>query len=280
MLKRSAFDCGCSGISEPRRTALQIMSSLASRTSLRGQCKAVIYIILAAGFHVPSVSAETWRGLVVEPEQRCSHYRSSDYSYPPSVEPRIVAELGKIYSPYTGQCFSSIRQTDIEHIVARSEAHDSGLCRADAAARKKFSSDLLNLTLASPALNRQQKRAHDASGWMPALNRCWFAHRVLQVRLKYGLSIDRREAEVLEQILSTCTTTEIETSDCSALSDLPASRPASSPEGAEALRLWDDNRNGRITCREARLHGIAPVPRGHAAYPFMHDGDGDGVVCE
>ena len=42
----------------------------------------------------------------------------------------------------------------------------------------------------------------------------------------------------------------------------------------------DDNRNGRITCKEVRRHGIAPVPRGHAAYPFMRDGDGDGVVCE
>ena len=43
---------------------------------------------------------------------------------------------------------------------------------------------------------------------------------------------------------------------------------------------YDDNRNGRITCAEARNHGIAPVPRGHPAYPYMNDGDGDGVVCE
>lgn len=236
--------------------------------------------VLAVCFCAGSVSAETWRGLVVEPEHRCSYYRSSDYSYPPSVEPRIVAELGKIYSPYTGQCFGSIRETDIEHIVARSEAHDSGLCRANIAARKKFSSDLLNLTLADPKLNRHQKRAYDAAEWMPKINRCWFANRVLQVRLKYGLSIDRREAEALERILSACTTSEIEKSDCLATSDLPDSRPASPPEGVEALRLWDDNRNGRITCREARRHGIAPVPRGHPAYPFMHDGDGDGVVCE
>ena len=33
-----------------------------------------------------------------------------------------------------------------------------------------------------------------------------------------------------------------------------------------------------ITCAEARRHGIAPVSRGHPAYPFMRDGDG--VVCE
>ena len=49
---------------------------------------------------------------------------------------------------------------------------------------------------------------------------------------------------------------------------------------ADALRRWDTNGNGRITCKEARAHGIAPVPRGHPAYRFMHDGDGDGLVCE
>ena len=56
--------------------------------------------------------------------------------------------------------------------------------------------------------------------------------------------------------------------------------PASSGETVDALRLYDDNRNGRITCSEARRHGIAPVPRSHPAYRFMRDGDGDGIVCE
>ena len=43
---------------------------------------------------------------------------------------------------------------------------------------------------------------------------------------------------------------------------------------------WDDNGNGRISCAEAVAHGIAPVARDHPAYPFMRDGDGDGMVCE
>ena len=51
--------------------------------------------------------------------------------------------------------------------------------------------------------------------------------------------------------------------------------------GAAAGRIpWDDNGNGRVTCAEARRHGIAPVPRSHPAYAYMRDGDGDGVVCE
>jgi hypothetical protein len=103
------------------------------------------------------VSGETWRGLVVAPEHRCSTYRAGDYSYPQSVEQSIVAEIGKVYGPYTVCCFTSTRETDIEHIVARSEAHDSGLSASDAETRRSFARDLLDLTLAGPQLNRYRK---------------------------------------------------------------------------------------------------------------------------
>ncbi len=231
-----------------------------------------------------AVAGETWRGLTVAPEHRCSPYNQVDYRYPQSVEPQIVAELGKIYGPYTGRCFGSIRQTDIEHIVARSEAHDSGLCAADPATRRRFAADLLNLTLSAPELNRHAKRDHDASEWLPPMNRCWFAHRIVEVRRKYGLTVDRREADALESVLSSCSSTELVVHDCGADApasvDLPASSSVAPSGEIDAPRLWDDNRNGRITCAEARRHGIAPVPRGHPAYPLMRDGDGDGVVCE
>ena len=230
---------------------------------------------LAAG---PAAAAETWRGLVVAPEARCSPYeRKRDYAYPQSVERDIVRRLGRIYSPYTNRCFGSTRETDIEHIVAAAEAHDSGLCRASAATRRRFARDLDNLTLASPRVNRRLKKAKDAAEWLPDRNRCWFADRVLQVRRKYGLTIDRREAEALEQVLAGCASVVLETAACETAA--PAAVPAAEAD-RPALRAYDDNRNGRISCREARRHGIAPVRRGHPAYVHMRDGDGDGVVCE
>ena len=123
-----------------------------------------------------AAAAETWRGLEVAPEHRCSPYdKAADYPYPQSVERDIVRELGTVYGPYTGTCFGSTRDTDIEHIVATSEAHDSGLCAADRATRKRFAQDLQNLTLASPRVNRQQKSGKDADEWLPDRNRCWFA---------------------------------------------------------------------------------------------------------
>ena len=161
-----------------------------------------------------SVAEDTWRGLVVAPENRCSAYDSNDYRYAQSLEARIVSRLGDIYSPYTGRCFDDARQTDIEHIVARSEAHDSGLCAADVATRRRFAADLANLTLASPEVNRYQKGAKDASAWLPARNRCWFASRIVDVRRKYGLTIDEREVDALEPLLATCQSTELTAPDC------------------------------------------------------------------
>ena len=59
-----------------------------------------------------------------------------------------------------------------------------------------------------------------------------------------------------------------------------SSRDSGSVAAGDPLDLYDDNGNGRITCAEARAHGIAPVHRSHPAYPYMRDGDNDGVVCE
>ena len=114
-----------------------------------------------------------------------------------------------MWSPYDGTDFESLRESDIEHIVAVSEAHDSGLCAASRNLRSMFASDLDNLTLATPALNRNQKGAKDAAEWLPQQNRCWFAARIVAVRQEYKLTIDRREAAALEAILKDCTEEDV-----------------------------------------------------------------------
>ena len=229
--------------------------------------------------------AETWHGLVIAPEHRCAPYDRDDYPYSQSVEADIVATMGgRVYGPYTGRHYSTTRQTDIEHIVAVSEAHDSGLCAADRTVRRRFASDLLNLTLAAPEVNRcgsGGKCAFDFAEWLPPTNRCWYAARIVAVKRAYALTVDRREAAALERVLSGCESTEmIVTASLASEPTRTASDTPRTVSASDVLALYDDNRNGRITCAEARRHGIAPVPRGHPAYPFMRDGDGDGVVCE
>ena len=161
-----------------------------------------------------SSSTTAWRGIVIADEHRCSPYTPEDYSYSQSVEDDIIARLGGIYSPYTAECFGGKTLTDIEHMVARSEAHDSGLCAADDGIRSSFGSDLDNLTLASPSVNRYQKGAKDAADWLPTNNRCWFAATIVKVRLKYGLTIDSLEAAALEEVLTSCTSLELERPVC------------------------------------------------------------------
>ena len=73
--------------------------------------------------------------------------------------------------------FHSLQETDIEHIVARSEAHDGGLCRADRETRRN---------------------------WMPERNRCWFARQVVKVKRKYELTVDWREMQAPEGVLGGC----------------------------------------------------------------------------
>ncbi len=70
--------------------------------------------------------------------ERAWYNKKRDYLYPQSIEHKIVQDLGLIYGPYSGTCFNSIRQTDIEHMIATSEAHDSGLCARDRATRARF----------------------------------------------------------------------------------------------------------------------------------------------
>ena len=239
-----------------------------------------------AALEAALASADWLAGIPIRDEDRCTPYESDDYRYPQALEAQIMAEMdGVFYSPYTGETFEWADEVDIEHIVARSEAHDSGLCAADIFTRLAFASDPLNLTFASPELNRDEKVAKDVAEWLPALNQCWFVNRVVAVKRRYGLSMDSREAEAALAVLESCSSVAMiyeappETGPAAA----PAAQglqDADSQAGVDALSLYDDNNNGRITCAEARAHGIAPVRTGHPAYEFMNDPDKDGVVCE
>lgn len=139
---------------------------------------------------------------------------------------------------------------------------------------------LRNLTIVSPRVNRHQKRGKYAGARVPDRNRCWFAGRVIEVRRAYRLTTNRREAAALDRILARCDKPELEPVVGTLQSPsglVPGSRSAA---GGDALALNDDNRNGRVACKEARRHEAAPVPRSHPAYRFMRNADNDGIVCE
>lgn len=153
-------------------------------------------------------------GVPVAPEVRHTVYDRSDYSYPASIEQRIVMQQGGVFSPYSMRCFNDVRATDIEHIVANSEAHESGMGLRTRAERQRYASDLDNLTLAAPRLNRYEKRDKDPANWLPENNRCWYVGKYLEIKRKYGLSMDQAEADAVLAVYRSCSTFKIVQPPC------------------------------------------------------------------
>ena len=155
--------------------------------------------------------AEIWRGLQVCAEQpRDGYDRDAFGTGYRSLEDDIIAALpatmkrsGQVYTPYSCLAFDiapdGTAATDIEHIVALAEAHDS---RVADGRRRDIAADLDNLTIADPTVNRSQKSDRDAAGWVPGRHGRWFAERVIAVKLEYGLSVDRAERDALEALLA------------------------------------------------------------------------------
>ena len=139
--------------------------------------------------------------LEVAPENRCSDYDSDDYSYTSSIEHHIVEQQGGVWSPYTLERFGSIKETDIEHIVPRSEGHDSGLCGRSDDAKRGFARDLDNLTLAEPALNRYEKADNDPAEWLPIENLCWYVGKWIAIKYKWQLTVDQAEMDAIHDVL-------------------------------------------------------------------------------
>jgi len=160
------------------------------------------------------VLMEDLKSLRVKQEDWCSSYERSDYSYPRSIESAIIRIQGGMYSPYDLTCFSSSHQSDVEHIVAIAEAHRSGMCARGKLERKQFTSDLLNLTLATSELNREHKVAKDAAEWLPPENQCWYAGRIVAVKKKYELSVDKAERRALQSVLKRCRSTSMDIPVC------------------------------------------------------------------
>ena len=169
-------------------------------------------IALAAIQVAFATPAEEWCGLKVAPENRCAPYDADRYVYPATLDKRYVEargytvdEKGKLNkgfpSPYVrGIKMRYVQSMDIEHIVPRSEAHDSGLCsRPDE--WRTFASDMDNITVSSEYVNRTLKSDREPHEWMPDIRGRWYAKTWAQVKAKYGLSVDEAERDALWKAL-------------------------------------------------------------------------------
>lgn len=120
-----------------------------------------------------------------------------------------IVEIGVLADPFSGETINFQRGVrtsalvQIDHVVALSNAWQTGIFKADLATRKSFANDPLNLLAVKGSLN-SQKRDGDAATWLPPNKpfRCDYVSRQVEVKVKYNLWLTRAEKEAILRILS------------------------------------------------------------------------------
>ena len=126
----------------------------------------------------------------------------------------IAALHGGRLSPYDGVVFPNYHYVQIEHIVARKEADESGMCLWGEEARTNFATDPLNLTLAPGSLNASKgdRVVHDVQSADSSLFRdsltdhglCWWTAQTVRVKSKHWLTVDADEKAAMLAVLNAC----------------------------------------------------------------------------
>jgi len=119
---------------------------------------------------------------------------------------KVIA--GQLLDPFSGKVitFSTTKVViDIDHVVALSNAWQTGAAYFDKSKRTQIANDPLNLLAVDSKLNRQ-KGDGDAATWLPPSKafRCEYVARQVAVKAKYGLWVTQPEKVAIDKILSTC----------------------------------------------------------------------------
>jgi hypothetical protein len=118
---------------------------------------------------------------------------------------------GTLVDPFSGETINFVRgvatssEVQIDHMVALSNAWQTGAFKLTADQRKAFANDPLNLLAVKGRLNSQKGDA-DAATWLPPLKsyRCEYVSRQIAVKIKYKLWFTAPEKEAMIRILKTC----------------------------------------------------------------------------
>ena len=119
---------------------------------------------------------------------------------------KVIA--GQLLDPLSGKViiFSTTKVViDIDHVVALSNAWQTGAAYFDKKLRTQIANDPLNLLAVDAKLNRQ-KGDGDAASWLPPNKafRCEYVARQVAVKAKYRLWVTEPEKVAITKILSSC----------------------------------------------------------------------------
>ncbi len=118
---------------------------------------------------------------------------------------------GSLSDPYTGKTIEFQRGSEtssaiqIDHVVALSDAWQTGAQQLTRAVRVSLANDPLEL-LAVDGPSNQQKSDGDAATWLPSNKsfRCTYIARQIAVKQKYSLWVTQAEHDAMVRVLSTC----------------------------------------------------------------------------
>ena len=134
----------------------------------------------------------------------------TNLSFKPNTHDCVVLS-GTLIDPYSGTTINFVRgnltsmEVQIDHVVALSNAWQTGAFKLSIEKRTEFANDPENLLAVQGRLNAQ-KGDGDAATWLPPLKkyRCTYVSKQIAVKAKYGLWVTAPEKAAMKTILAKC----------------------------------------------------------------------------
>jgi hypothetical protein len=133
-----------------------------------------------------------------------------DETFKPGTRDCVVL-TGTLHDLYTGETIAFQRgettsdDVQIDHVVALSDAWQTGAQQLDLATRERFGNDFLNLQATDGPTN-QAKGDSDAATWLPPNRSAWCSYvaRQVAVKARYGLWVTAAERDAIARVLDGC----------------------------------------------------------------------------
>lgn len=116
--------------------------------------------------------------------------------------------LGLWFDPYTGKIFTDAKDLDIDHMVPLKETHVSGGYKWDQAKREAYANELSDPQHLIAVMNssNRSKSFRDPDSWLPPNRSYWcqYLNDWIDVKRRWGLSMDQEEADTVRKGLKIC----------------------------------------------------------------------------
>ena len=178
-----------------------------------------------------------------------------------------IVLTGTLNDPYTGTTIDFQRGNDtstkvqIDHIVALSDAWQTGAQQLTEDQRKNFPNDPYNLLAVQGEANTQ-KSDGDAATWLPGNKsyRCQYVARQIGVKYKYNLWVTQAEKDAMSQVLETCPAQKMPKDPGTVSDSVPYTQQSTQEESTPSQENPDASNPENNNSSEAPSSPAAPAP--------------------